>query len=247
VVGLEALLRWRHPQRGLLLPHDFLGVAEDTGIIVQIGWWALREACTHGRGLLEHLPADSCPYIAINLSGRQLAASNLAPGILDILEDTGFPPALLSLEITESSLLTNVDAVAASLGQLRAAGVRVCIDDFGTGYSSLSYLNTLPIDGLKIDRSFIGMLGSSSDRSQLVQTVISLAARLGITTVAEGVETSAQLQHLQRLGPGSVQGYFLSRPVEAAAATAFLMEDLAGRVHRAAPATQPRSENPEQF
>lgn len=222
IVGLEALLRWRHPQRGLLLPHEFLGVAEETGLTIPIGWWALREACQQGRGLLDHVPATSCPYIAVNLSSRQLAAPELADRILQILSQTGFPGALLSLEITESSLMTNVGAVIDSLVRLRNAGVRVCIDDFGTGYSSLSYLNTLPIDGLKIDRSFISMLGSSSDRSQLVKTVISLAARLGITTVAEGVETTAQLRHLERLGPGSVQGYFFSRPVHAPAAMALV-------------------------
>ncbi|HEX6132658.1 MAG TPA: EAL domain-containing protein [Longimicrobiales bacterium] len=222
VVGLEALLRWRHPRRGLLLPHEFIGVAEETGIIVPIGWWALREACRHGRRLLDHLPASRCPYIAINLSSRQLAVPDLAAGIQGVLKETGFPGALLSLEITESSLITNMGMVSDSLGRLRKTGVRVCIDDFGTGYSSLSYLNTLPIDGLKIDRSFISMLGSSTDRSQLVKTVISLATRLGITTVAEGVETPAQLRHLQRLGPSSVQGFFFSRPVRADAATALL-------------------------
>ncbi|HEX6307144.1 MAG TPA: EAL domain-containing protein [Longimicrobiales bacterium] len=222
VVGLEALLRWRHPKRGLLLPHEFIAVAEETGIIVPVGWWALREACGHGRRLLDHLPATRCPYIAINLSSRQLAVPDLADRILELLTETGFPGALLSLEITESSLITNMGMVSDSLIRLRKSGVRVCIDDFGTGYSSLSYLNTLPIDGLKIDRSFISMLGSSSDRSQLVKTVISLATRLGITTVAEGVETPAQLRHLQRLGPSSVQGFFFSRPVRADAATALL-------------------------
>src|SRR5690606_28775255 len=222
VVGLEALLRWRHPERGLLLPHEFIGVAEETGLIVPIGWWALREAARHGRSLLDHLPATSCPYIAVNLSSRQLAVADLAERILHILGEAGLPGALLSLEITESSLVTNIASVSDSLTRLRKAGVRICIDDFGTGYSSLSYLNTLPIDGLKIDRSFVSRLGSSSDRSQLVKTVITLASRLGITTVAEGVETTAQLRHLQRLGPSSVQGFFFSRPIQAHAATALL-------------------------
>jgi diguanylate cyclase (GGDEF)-like protein/PAS domain S-box-containing protein len=222
VVGLEALLRWRHPRRGMLLPHEFIGVAEETGLIVPIGWWALREACRQGRALLEHVPVRSCPYIAVNLSSRQLSHPNLAERILEILAETGLPGALLSLEITESSLVTNVSAVVDSLVKLRQAGVRICIDDFGTGYSSLSYLNTLPVDGLKIDRSFVSMLGSSGDRSELVRTIITLASRLGISTVAEGVETSAQLQHLQRLGSLSMQGFLFSRPVEASATRALL-------------------------
>jgi diguanylate cyclase (GGDEF)-like protein len=228
VVGFEALLRWNHPRRGLLLPHEFIGVAEETGLIVPIGWWALREACQHGRALLEYLPARSCPYIAVNLSSRQLSHPNLAERVIQILHETGLPPALLSLEITESSLVTNVSAVVEALVALRKVGVRICIDDFGTGYSSLSYLNTLPVDGLKIDRSFVSMLGSSGDRSELVRTIITLASRLGITTVAEGVETSAQLQHLQRLGTESMQGFLFSRPVEAAAARALL--DRAGAI-----------------
>jgi diguanylate cyclase (GGDEF)-like protein/PAS domain S-box-containing protein len=222
VVGFEALLRWNHPRRGLLLPHDFIGIAEETGLMVPIGWWALREACAHGRALLDHMPARTCPYVAVNLSSRQLSNPSLAERVLEILGETGLPGALLSLEITESSLVTNVSGVVDGLVKLRSAGVRICIDDFGTGYSSLSYLNTLPVDGLKIDRSFVSMLGSSGDRSELVRTIIALASRLGISTVAEGVETSAQLQHLQRLGSVSMQGFLFSQPMEAAAARALL-------------------------
>jgi EAL domain-containing protein (putative c-di-GMP-specific phosphodiesterase class I) len=125
------------------------------------------------------------------------------------------PGSLLSLEITESSLVTNVDLAARGLARLRAEGVRICIDDFGTGYSSLAYLHALPVDGLKIDRSFVNLLGSSSDRSELVHTIITLAARLGISTVAEGVETTAQLNQLENLGSASMQGFLFSRPVEA--------------------------------
>jgi EAL domain-containing protein (putative c-di-GMP-specific phosphodiesterase class I) len=137
--------------------------------------------------------------------------------VLAILAESQLPGSLLSLEITESSLVQNADAAARTLSRLRAAGIRICIDDFGTGYSSLAYLHSLPIDGLKIDRSFISLLGSNSDRSELVQTIITLAARLGISTVAEGVETAAQLHHLENLGPASGQGFLFSRPVESAA------------------------------
>jgi diguanylate cyclase (GGDEF)-like protein/PAS domain S-box-containing protein len=217
IIGLEALIRWRHPRRGLLLPHEFIPIAEETGMIVSIGWWVLREACRQGRALLESSPPGRCPYIAVNLSSRQIALPDLADEVLAILAESQLPGSLLSLEITESSLVQNADAAARTLSRLRAAGIRICIDDFGTGYSSLAYLHSLPIDGLKIDRSFISLLGSNSDRSELVQTIITLAARLGISTVAEGVETAAQLHHLENLGPASGQGFLFSRPVESAA------------------------------
>ncbi|MGH7464550.1 MAG: EAL domain-containing protein, partial [Longimicrobiales bacterium] len=209
--------------RGLLLPHAFIPIAEETGMIVGIGWWVLREACRQGRALFEASVPGRCPYIAVNLSSRQIALPDLADGVLAILKESGLPGPLLWLEITESSLVTNVDAAARGLARLRAAGVRICIDDFGTGYSSLAYLHSLPIDGLKIDRSFISLLGSSSDRSELVQTIITLAARLGISTVAEGVETAAQLHHLENLGPASVQGFLFSRPVEGTAVRRMLV------------------------
>ena len=222
IIGLEALIRWRHPRRGLLQPHDFIPIAEETGMIVSIGWWVLREACRQGRALLDSSPPGRCPYIAVNLSSRQLALPDLADGVFRILEEARMPGSLLSLEITESSLVPNADVAAVSLSRLRAAGVRICIDDFGTGYSSLAYLHSLPVDGLKIDRSFISLLGSSSDRSELVQTIITLAGRLGISTVAEGVETAAQLHHLENLGPASGQGFLFSRPVEASAVAPLL-------------------------
>jgi predicted signal transduction protein with EAL and GGDEF domain len=223
VIGLEALIRWRHPRRGLLLPHEFIPIAEETGMIVSIGWWVLREACRQGRALLESCLPGRCPYIAVNLSSRQIALPDLAQEVLAILDETGMPGSLLSLEITESSLVTNADVAARGLARLRAAGVRICIDDFGTGYSSLAYLHALPVDGLKIDRSFISLLGSSSDRSELVQTIITLAGRLGITAVAEGVETAAQLHQLEHLGSASMQGFLFSKPVESTAIRRLLL------------------------
>jgi diguanylate cyclase (GGDEF)-like protein/PAS domain S-box-containing protein len=222
IIGLEALIRWRHPRRGLLLPHDFIPIAEDTGLIVPIGWWVLREACAQGRVLLNTCAPGVCPFIAVNLTSRQIALPDLADNVLAILAETGLPGSLLSLEITESSLVKNNGKSVDTLARLRSAGVRVCIDDFGTGYSSLAYLHTLPVDGLKIDRSFISRLGSNNDRSELVRTIISLASRLGITTVAEGVETSAQLHHLERLGPAYMQGFLFSRPIDAVAATTLI-------------------------
>lgn len=219
VLGFEALIRWRHPHRGMLLPHDFIGLAEETGLIVPIGWWVIREACRHAVTLARSLPEP--PFMAINLSARQLVLPGLADGIVSILEESGLPPGLLSLEITESSLVSNAAVAADSLTRLRGMGIRICIDDFGTGYSSLSYLNTFTVDSLKIDRSFISRLDGDPARTELVKAIISLANRLGMSTVAEGVETAEQLAHLQQLKPTSVQGFLFSMPVDAPAAAAF--------------------------
>jgi diguanylate cyclase (GGDEF)-like protein/PAS domain S-box-containing protein len=222
IVGLEALLRWAHPARGLLLPQEFLPLAEDTGTIVPIGWWVLREACREARLLMELCPADAQPFISINISGQQLLAPDLVEQVAAVLDETDVPPAKLQLEITETSLIGNAAAAGDTLERLRATGVQVCIDDFGIGYSSLGYLHTLPVDGLKIDRSFIDRIRSSTDGAELVATIIKLARRLGLQTVAEGVETEEQLEQLRRLGPAYVQGFLFSVPVDALRARALV-------------------------
>jgi diguanylate cyclase (GGDEF)-like protein/PAS domain S-box-containing protein len=226
VVGFEALIRWAHPRRGLLLPRDFISVAEDTGLIVPMGWWALREACLHAASLIPLVAQP--PFVAVNLSARQLVLPTLVDGVSTILAETGLPAELLSLEITENSLISNASVAADSLARLRDAGVRICIDDFGTGYSSLSYIHTFKVDSLKIDRSFIGSLEPHGEPAELVQTIISLAARLGMSTVAEGVETYEQLAQLQLLKPTSVQGFLFSRAIDSSAATALATRSLGG-------------------
>jgi diguanylate cyclase (GGDEF)-like protein/PAS domain S-box-containing protein len=223
VVGFEALIRWQHPQRGLLLPQDFIALAEETGVIVPVGWWGLRQACSYAAGLLRQLPEPH--FIAVNLTARQLVLPGLADGVAAILEETGLPPQLLVLEITESALVNHAAVAADSLAHLRRIGVRVCIDEFGTEYSSLSHLHTFEVDALKIDRSFVSRLGPDGERSDLIRTIIAIANRLGVSTVAGGVETPAQFAQLQLLKPTSVQGYLFSMPVDSAAASALAERD----------------------
>jgi diguanylate cyclase (GGDEF)-like protein/PAS domain S-box-containing protein len=215
VVGVEALLRWRHPRRGLLLPQDFMHVAEESGLIVPIGWWALRQACRQASAWLDLCTGDECPVMSVNMSARQIMAPDLVERIENVLRETGLPGSALALEITESMLMSDTAVTVASLVRLRALGIQLTIDDFGTGYSSLGYLHALPIDGLKIDRSFVETLGSADDRAELIGTILSLAGRLGITAVVEGVETEAQLRQLRELGSSYMQGYLFAPPLNA--------------------------------
>jgi diguanylate cyclase (GGDEF)-like protein len=210
ISGCETLLRWHHPTRGMVSPGEFIPVAEETGLINQIGEWVLRQAC---------LEAASWPNeiaVAVNLSPVQFKNQNLAQLVVSALAHSGLPAQRLELEITEAVLLQNSDATLATLHRLRELGVRIAMDDFGTGYSSLSYLRSFPFDKIKIDRSFINDIADKDESGAIVQAVTSLASRLNMTTTAEGVETHAQLQIVESLGCTEMQGYLYSRPVPAA-------------------------------
>jgi predicted signal transduction protein with EAL and GGDEF domain len=206
ITGVEALLRWRHPQRGLVLPNDFISVAEEIGLINQIGEWILRKACA------EVVMWPTAVKLAVNLSPVQLRNNNLVPVVVQALAASGLPAERLELEITEAVLMQETEKALTTLHQLRGLGVRIAMDDFGTGYSSLSYLRKFPFDKIKIDRCFISGLSDGEDSIAIVKAVTDLATSLRMTTTAEGVETQEQLETIRRLGCREVQGYLFSAP-----------------------------------
>ncbi len=215
LTGFEALVRWQHPDRGSVLPDRFIAVAEETGFIVPIGQWVLLQACLQMQRWNEkHSPASPLS-ISVNLSGRQFGHSNLLEQVTQILDATGLDPRSLKLEITESVVMDSVESAAGTLEKLRALGVELSIDDFGTGYSSLSYLHRLPIDTLKIDRSFVSRMVENDENKEIVRTIIMLAKTLGMGVIAEGVETQEQAELLRELGCQYVQGYLVSKPLDA--------------------------------
>ncbi len=213
IVGFEALLRWQHPQRGIVSPLEFIPVAEETGLIIPIGWWVLHESCRQMRAWQQELPLPEPLHVSVNLSSTQFSQPDLLSQVVGVLRETGLEPTSLRLEITESVVIDNPEFAHETIRQLRALGIKVCIDDFGTGYSSLSYLLRYPIDTLKIDRSFVSGLGSGIGNAAIVQTIVSLAHNLGMDVVAEGVETEEQLLHLAGINCEHAQGYLFSRPV----------------------------------
>ncbi|MDX5363154.1 MAG: EAL domain-containing protein [Pseudazoarcus pumilus] len=218
--GFEALVRWRREDDLLVMPDSFIPVAEDTGMIVELGEWVLREACRQAR--LWSVMGATRPRISVNLSARQLRDASFADMVADILAETGLEPSMLELEITESSVMDKPDEAVALLRRLKALGVGIAIDDFGTGYSSLSYLKMFPLDRLKIDGSFVCDIDRDPNDSAIVSAAVSLAHNLGLPVVAEGVETAAQAQHLVRLGCDELQGYHFSRPMPAQQADSML-------------------------
>lgn len=219
VIGLEALVRWQHPESGLLAPAEFITVAEETGLIVPIGEWILREACRQLGGWQQQFPAEPALTMSVNLSDKQFAQPDLMERVDYILHEESVAAGSLNLEVTESVVMESDSVATTVLLQLRALGIKLHIDDFGTGYSSLSYLHRFPIDALKIDRSFVGRMNTEDGNIEIVRTLIQLGHNLKMEVMAEGIETAEQLASLRAFGCKSGQGYFFSAPVDADAAS----------------------------
>jgi diguanylate cyclase (GGDEF)-like protein/PAS domain S-box-containing protein len=222
--GFEALVRWQHPERGFISPMDFIPVAEDTGMIIQLGEWVMREACRQMQLWQKRFPVEPPLFISVNLSSKQFSQNTLISTFAAILQETGVKPQTVKLEITESVVMENIDTATDMLRQLRALGVQLAIDDFGTGYSSLSYLHRFPIDTLKIDRSFVTRMSENNENTEIVRTIVVLAQNLGMDVIAEGVETNEQLVLLQKLGCENGQGYFFSKPANSDGAEKIILE-----------------------
>ena len=219
IIGFEALLRWNHPLRGIVLPGEFIGCAEETGLIVPIGEWVLREACGQMQRWHEKYPVGVKLSISVNLSGKQFSHP---AHIGTALRESALAPSSLKLEITESVIMEDPQAASKLLEQLQRQEVQSYVDDFGTGYSSLSYLHRFPMSALKIDRSFVTNIGPGGENAAIVQTIVNLAHNLGMSVIAEGVETAAQLELLRQMGCEYGQGFYFSRPVAAAIAEAMI-------------------------
>ncbi len=215
IIGFEALMRWPHPTRGLIAPDEFIPLAEETGLIVPLGAWALQEACREAASWPEDV------RVAVNVSAVQFQQPGLEQSVMSALASSGFAPNRLVLEITESVLVQDAEAVIACLHRLKGFGVRIALDDFGTGYSSLSYLRRFPFDKIKIDRTFIREI-SDPGAAAIVRAVVGIATQLGATVTAEGVETTEQLEQVRQVGCTDVQGYLVSRPLTAEKAAEFL-------------------------
>jgi diguanylate cyclase (GGDEF)-like protein/PAS domain S-box-containing protein len=227
IAGFEALVRWRHPARGLVMPGRFIPLAEETGLIIPIGRWVLREACRHLAGWMGDAGPEAWPLgVTVNLSARQLQDADLAAEVSAVLAETGLDPSALMLEITETVSLQDQTLTQRRLQELRELGVRLAIDDFGTGYSSLSCLKTFPLDFLKIDKSFVDLEGAAERDGAILETIISLGGSLDLRIVAEGIETPAQESAIRALGCEFAQGFLFARPMPPAAAEALLRADL---------------------
>jgi diguanylate cyclase (GGDEF)-like protein len=209
----EALVRWNHPERGLLLPKDFLPLAEETGFITTIDEWVLRTVCTQAKSWKDAGLDSFC--VTVNLSARQFQSPDLVKMISSTLEETGMAPSCLDIEVTENTAMSNIEQTASQLRELSEMGVHISIDDFGTGYSSLNYLKKLPIERIKIDKSFIQDIAVNSDDRAIISAVTSMARKMGIRTVAEGVETEEQFAFVKEAGCDEMQGFLFSRPVPA--------------------------------
>jgi EAL domain-containing protein (putative c-di-GMP-specific phosphodiesterase class I) len=220
IVAMEALVRWAHPLRGLLLPDEFIPLADETGLIVPLGRWTLAEACRQLRAWQEHAAAGF--RLSVNVSGRQFSHHGLVAEVEESLRESGAAPGALDLELTEASITDDADRAAGTVQALAALGVGIVLDHFGTGYSSLGALHRFPLRGLKIDRSFVQALGDPRAEAPVVRSAVALARSLELEVVAQGVETAEHLARLRRLECGAAQGFHLGPPQDADAATALL-------------------------
>jgi EAL domain-containing protein (putative c-di-GMP-specific phosphodiesterase class I) len=234
IIGFEALVRWQHPVRGLVPPLSFIPLAEETGLIVPLGRWVLETACRQAREWRDTRPGAPQLMMSVNLSARQFGQPDLVDQVVAILAETGLDPTTLELEITESVVMDQSEVGIRTLHRLRDMGVRLVLDDFGTGYSSLAYLKHLPLDTIKIDRTFVAGLDGEADRS-IVEAVIALAHGLRISVVAEGIETEAQFEILRAMGCDTGQGYLFARPLPEPDAAWLLSPGRAGASTRAIP------------
>ncbi len=237
VVGFEALLRWKHPERGLLYPADFMKAAEESGLIVPIGQWVMTQACRQMREWQTRYPLDPPLSVSVNLSSRQFAQPDLVRQIEEVLEETGLPPESLLLELTEMTLIEDIETAVAKIEGLHALGVGIELDDFGTGYSSLGYLRHLPVNNLKIDRSFISALGANKSEVSIVRAIIAMANSLDMKVIAEGIETEDQITNLLELACDYGQGFFFNTPMESSAAQELIEKNLVR-------GTQPKKKRP---
>jgi diguanylate cyclase (GGDEF)-like protein/PAS domain S-box-containing protein len=224
ISGVEALIRWIHPERGMVPPLDFIPLAEETGLIVGIGRWVLETACNYAKTLQERYPMDPPFHMAVNLSARQLQRPEIVDEVRDILTETGLEPSSLILEITESVMMANMEMSIERLGELHALGVLLAVDDFGTGYSSLNYIQQFPVDILKVDKSFVDVVNSDARKSALTATILKLAQDLDLRPVAEGIERADQLERLLELHCTMGQGYFFAKPLDPQALQTLLTE-----------------------
>jgi EAL domain-containing protein (putative c-di-GMP-specific phosphodiesterase class I) len=226
IVGLEALVRWNHPRRGLLPPIEFIPMAEETGLIVQVDRWVLLQACLQLQEWKSHIPEAKELTISVNISSKHINQPDLSQYIRDVIEETKIDPAYLKLEITESAILEKSEITNVLFTHMRELGVQIQIDDFGTGYSALSYLSKFPINALKIDHSFIRSMTEENNHTKIVQAIVMLSQRLGVGVIAEGIEEEALITRLKDLGCEYGQGYYFSRPLGSESISTLLEEKL---------------------
>jgi EAL domain-containing protein (putative c-di-GMP-specific phosphodiesterase class I) len=230
LIGFEALIRWQHSEKGFISPAEFIPIAEETGFIIPLGEWVLREACRQLHLWHQTFPDQGQLIISVNLASKQLRQPELVSVIDSILAEMGLKGQFLKLELTESMLIDDIERVLQTLHSIRVRGIQLSIDDFGTGYSSLSYLPRFPINALKIDRSFTSRMVSDPENLEIVRAIISLAKSINIEVIAEGIETSAEITQLQQLGCGFGQGYWFSKPLGSEAAAQLIAEQTCCRL-----------------